>query len=141
MKSILLTLAFLGMYHSGLASAKGINCEGGSLCAVNTGILGSIRNLITDNVNGVDPNYYYQNGEQIACAGDLCAFCQNSNGAPGHSIRSLIVQLVNHGCSACGSIPLFYPGDNDVSHGELTVNAVSKDCGYGVCNGALNPKK
>ncbi|KAM0437863.1 hypothetical protein ACHAPT_002228 [Fusarium lateritium] len=130
-------LACLGMLQS--AAAKGINCEGSALCADQKGFLVKISDLITDNINGVDPNYHFSNGEQIACSGKLCAFLQKtSNGASGQEVRDAIVKLRNHGCDGCGSVPFI---DNDVDKGELTVNYVTDGCGPSVCNGALNPKK
>ncbi len=44
-------------------------------------------------------------------------------------------RLFDHGCDRCGSIPVFFPDNNDESaHGILTVNYVKNggDC-YGVC--------
>ncbi len=61
---------------------------------------------------------------QIACEGNICAFYQNG---PGYGnagyAASKIRELINHGCSACGSAPT-EPG-NDVSLGQLTLNWVS----------------
>lgn len=118
-------------------AALGINCRGSALCGNKSGAMDELRDLITDNINGVDPNYWFRNGEQIACSRQVCAFLQNTNGAPGQSIRDAIVDLRNHGCKACGSVPFY---NNDVNLGMLTVNYVSHDCGKGVCTGALNPR-
>ena len=121
------------------ATAKGINCEGSALCGDQKGFLVKVSNLITDNINGVDPNYHFSNGEHIACSGHICAFLQKtSGGASGQQVRDAIVKLLNHGCKGCGSVPFI---DNDVDKGELTVNYVSTTCDDSVCNGALNPRK
>ncbi|RSM08217.1 hypothetical protein CDV31_008225 [Fusarium ambrosium] len=130
-------LVSLGMLQ--LAAAKGINCDGSALCGDQKGFLDKVSDFITDNINGVDPNYHFSNGERIACAGHICAFLQKtSNGASGQEVRNAILRLKNHGCKGCGSAPFI---DNDVDKGELTVNYVTSTCGDGVCNGALNPKK
>ncbi|KAF4947655.1 hypothetical protein FSARC_13916 [Fusarium sarcochroum] len=119
--------------------AKGINCEGSSSCLDQGGFLNPLADYITDNINGVDPNYWYANGEQIACKAHICAFLQKTEGgAPGSWVRDAVLAIKRHGCSACGSYPFF---DNDVDKGELTVNYVKHGCGDGVCIGALNPKK
>lgn len=132
------TLVPLAMLQTpALVVALGINCRGSTLCGNKSGAMDEIRDLITDNINGVDPNYWFQNGEQIACSRQVCAFLQNTNGAPGQWIRDAIVRLRNHGCKGCGSYAFF---DNDVSKGDLTVNYASHDCGHGVCTGALNPR-
>ncbi|KAH7248255.1 killer toxin Kp4/SMK [Fusarium solani] len=121
------------------AAAKRINCDDSTLCGDKKGFLEKLTDIVTDNINGVDPSYHFSNGEQIACAGHICAFLQKtSNGASGQEVRDGIVKLRNHGCKACGSYPFI---DNDVGKGELTVNYVTNDCGQGVCNGALNPKR
>ncbi|KAL6353916.1 hypothetical protein LRP88_12911 [Fusarium phalaenopsidis] len=65
-------LACLGMLQS--AAAKGINCDGSALCGDQKGFLNKVSDFITDNINGVDPNYRFSNGEHIACAGHTCAF-------------------------------------------------------------------
>jgi hypothetical protein len=122
-------------------SATGINCAGSGACAL--AIAGNSARELSNYINNIDDNRYYQNGEHIACAtfssdegtqGHVCAFLQNSNGAPGHSIRALAHYIPDHGCKECGSVPLFYPGDNNVANGELTFNVVgSNACGDGLC--------
>jgi hypothetical protein len=126
-------------------SGLGINCQGSSNCGLfvygnyaNGTPVQQLNALIQENI---DPNRWYNNGEQIACIHgstfyhptEVCAFLQNSGGAPGSSIKELLPYLVDHGCSSCGSVPLFFPNDNDVSNGELTVNSVSNGCGTGMC--------
>ena len=135
--SVVSALACLAPIQS--AAAKGINCDDSTLCGDQKGFLEKLTDIVTDNINGVDPNYHFSNGEQIACAGHIGAFLQKaSNGAWGQEVTGGIVKLRNHGCKACGSYPFI---DNDVDKGELTVNYVTNNCGQGVCNDALNPKR
>lgn len=115
-------------------SGLGINCRGSVLCD-NPSF--KLTTLLAD-VQKIDNNRWYQNGEHIACwenvaGGGLCAFLQGTGGIPGSLIKTLLQDLVNHNCHACGSIPVFFPSDNNIaSHGELTVNAVHSTGG---CNG------
>ncbi|KAG9498071.1 hypothetical protein J7337_010960 [Fusarium musae] len=116
-------------------SAEGINCHGSSNCANAgfklTGLLRTAQDL--------NDNKWYYNGQHIACWQALdktgfCAFLQNTGGLPGKDIKRLLQELVNHGCAKCGSVPAFYPSDNDIkSHGMLTVNYVSKTNCNGLC--------
>ena len=65
------------------------------------------------------------NGQQVACAGNFCAFLQNAPEAKTVAqVKGYVQALLNHGCQVCGSDPT-EPG-NDVSKGQLTVNYVSK---------------
>jgi hypothetical protein len=111
----------------------GINCEGSSACPLKSAKhMQHLRNLVND----IDPNRWYNNGDNIACVGPVssawtvtwtCAFLQGTGGAPGKSIPALLQSLLDHGCINCGSVPLYYPvnGDNnDGDHGILTVNEV-----------------
>ncbi|EGU86399.1 hypothetical protein FOXB_03083 [Fusarium oxysporum f. sp. conglutinans Fo5176] len=120
---------------AGLVSA-GINCNGAAGCPSVAGNLDQLINL----ANGIDDNRWYNSGQKIVCIQTnlgntgLCAFQQNTGGAPGHSIKSLLRSLRDHGCKKCGSVPLFYPSDNnDSSHGILTVNVVGNTggCAWG----------
>ncbi|KAJ5394693.1 hypothetical protein N7509_000246 [Penicillium cosmopolitanum] len=116
-------------------SALGINCQGSSQC-------GNVDGRSTDilaSVQKIDPNRTYFNGQRIACwkagAGDgLCAFLQGTGGIQGSLIPELVQDLVNHGCTRCGSVPVFFnSGDNNINdHGELTINYVLSTGG---CNG------
>jgi len=125
------TVAFVNII--GLALA-GINCEGNANCPGVVGSLSEIKSF----ANGADDNRFYQNGEHIACVESLagtglCAFLQNTGGVPGSSIKTLLQDLLDHGCKKCGSVPVFFPSDNnDGDHGILTVNEVGSTGG---CNG------
>lgn len=133
--------AIASLSIAGPASALGINCRGSSSCE--RGFMNHLRNYITDNLNGVDPNYQYSNGEKVACRGNHCCFPQDmgTRKLSGQRVRDLIVAIGNHGCSGCGSAPYDFPAGNDVSRGQLTCNFVTATCGNGMCNGALNPRK
>ncbi|OCL14192.1 killer toxin [Glonium stellatum] len=126
--SFLTTLAVTALAVLSSANAKGINCEGSSDCGLSDApSMGELVSIIEDSV---PDDQFYANGEHIVCiesgsrAYSICAFCQMSGGAPGSSIKVLARELLAHGCQNCGSIPLFYPGDNNVADGELTFNAV-----------------
>jgi hypothetical protein len=99
----------------------------------------SVARNLADFINGIDQERWYQNREQIACdevdqtTGDdtyssntklFCAFLQDTGGAWGSDILRLAHYIPGHGCKVCGSVPYFYPSDNNVEHGELTFNHV-----------------
>ncbi|KFY07490.1 hypothetical protein V492_07092 [Pseudogymnoascus sp. VKM F-4246] len=113
----------------------GINCRGSTLCSGG----GSLKN-IADAVGGINGDRWYNAGEQIACQQVLdgsgkCAFLQgNTAGLPGKEILPLIRYLQQHGCTGCGSVPIYFgSGDNNPdTHGILTVNYKRNTQG---CNG------
>jgi hypothetical protein len=121
-------------------SATGINCAGSGLCSSTNA---NVAQQLKEYIDRIDTSRYYNNGEKIACdkvqaiegSVTICAYLQNSGGAPGHSIQDLAHYIPDHGCKVCGSVPLFYPGDNNVANGELTFNAVANGCGNsgGLC--------
>jgi len=116
-------------YLIGNAVATGINCEGSTKCGnPSTELLEDMTYVVSNNL---DQSRFYNNGEQIICSNNVCAYCQKSGGAPGSSIVSLMELLLAHGCDVCGSIPLFYPSDNNVDNGELTVDYASSSCSVG----------
>ncbi|KAJ7137842.1 Kp4-domain-containing protein [Mycena epipterygia] len=109
----------------------GINCEGSSICK---GKSAHVASLLVGYIDGIADDAWYNNGQQIACAEDVCAFLQNSGGNSGKNIKGLAHYIRDHGCTACGSVPIFYPGDNNVKDGQLTFNYVSRPaCTIGVC--------
>ena len=120
------------------AAAEGINCEGSSDCGTQgSGIMSGINGYIQ---NQLDPSTTYYNNVQLACkknysnGGGVCAFLQNTGGITGSNIQSIMQDLVTHGCGTCGSVPVFYPTDNNVAdHGELTVNYVESPSCEGLC--------
>jgi hypothetical protein len=119
------------------ASALGINCRGSVDCE---GIPSpSVAHSLATFINGIDQERWYQNGEQIACDARVvqsqdvirgpttlyfCPFLQNTGGAWGSDILRLANYIPDHGCKVCGSVPYFYPSDNNVEHGELIFNHV-----------------
>ena len=113
-----------------LTSALGINCRGSSDCDfATTGAMSEIIKLI----DSMSDSTCVTSGEQIACfdAGitSICAFTQKTGATVcGGELKTLIGDLQGHGCGECGSVPLGYPGTNDVSNGELTVNAAEDNC-------------
>ncbi|KAJ7286381.1 Kp4-domain-containing protein [Mycena rebaudengoi] len=112
-------------------SFLGINCRGSSGCS---GKPGNVASLLTGYINGVSDATNFNNGQQIACVDSICAFLQNTNGKNGQQIKAVVGNIVNHGCTVCGSVPTDYPGGNDVSAGQLTFNFVSNPaCTAGLC--------
>lgn len=123
--SLLATLAAA----AGLASASlGINCRGSGLCSGNKGLLGSAQGQL----RGMDQNKKLRDGEHATCVqssvtiGDpsLCIFYQNTGRewTIGQTVN-FVQNLLDHGCSACGSVPVD-PGNN-VKNGQLTANMVT----------------
>ncbi|WAO91616.1 Kp4 domain-containing protein [Fusarium falciforme] len=111
-ESILLPLATAAVG----VDALGINCRGSANCMLyGANVSKDMVNLL----NGVDPNHWYNNGQQIAC---------NTGGWQGQKAKELAYYITEHGCLACGSVPTGFPGSNDVAQGELTFNYVSNPC-------------
>lgn len=123
------SLLFIASAIITTAAGKGINCQGSGECPfchaqTNLKELQKVCESVPDNTQ-------YYNGQQICCVQcdednteqySVCAFVQNTkDGAPGHSVKAAIQQLVDHNCGLCGSAPFY---NNDVSEGELTVNVV-----------------
>ncbi|KAH7186811.1 Kp4-domain-containing protein [Fusarium oxysporum] len=102
-------------------AAAGINCRGSSQCT--GGLSGAYLSSLINLASYIDQNRWYKNGEHIVCADRLCAFLQNTGGMPGSSIKNLLKELDKHGCNKCGSVPVFFPEDNnEKSHVGLSVN-------------------
>ncbi|KZW01562.1 killer toxin, kp4 [Exidia glandulosa HHB12029] len=108
--------------------ALGINCKGSSKCGDQPkDTLQRIYDLIETQI---DPNFFFPDGRQIACANSVCAFLQKSQGASGQVVKDILDDLKNHSCQVCGSVPTLYRnGTNDVNKGELTLNFVDQACG------------
>lgn len=109
----------------------GINCRGSSECGTNTAAGDTLREL-RGFLNGINPDRWYDDGEQIAClrhefeGHGFCVFLQGTAGSPGRAIAPLVDALLGHGCGLCGSAPYLYvQGVNDATNvGWLTVNYV-----------------
>jgi hypothetical protein len=117
--------------------AAGINCDGSAYCSNvwNTAVNEYEADTLTQWIDGVDPNRWYNDGQQIACffPSHIYAFLQNTQGARGSDIQRLAHFVRDHGCTVCGSVPYGYPGDNNVNNGMLTYNYVTQACGHGLC--------
>lgn len=117
--------------------ALGINCRGSPMCNsfINTSINSYEADTLTQWIGGIDENRWYNDGEQIACyePSHICAFLQKTKGAWGWNIKGLAHLITDHGCKVCGSVPYFYPSDNNVDDGMLTYNYVTQACGHGLC--------
>lgn len=98
---------------SSTSTALGINCRGSGGCAGSGSIGGSGTRLshIKNKIDGIDDNKHYNNGDHIACEENklgtgICAFFQSTgNGGSGADAKRLVQKLINHGCTACGSVP------------------------------------
>ncbi|KAI4284516.1 MAG: hypothetical protein L6R38_001339 [Xanthoria sp. 2 TBL-2021] len=116
------------------ASSLGINCQGSSECYRGKGTAASRLNSY---IQAGPDNRWFNNKQQIACVdastdinhqSAICAYLQNTGGAPLKNIKGLAPRILEHGCKNCGSVPYFYPADNNVDNGELTFNFVTKGC-------------
>lgn len=140
-----LSAIFVATLLASSAWALGINCKGSSKCGDQPkDTLQRIYDLIgtptccfsTDFAETlraetqIDPNFFFPDGRQIACASSVCAYLQNSQGTSGQVIKDILDDLKNHSCQICGSVPTLYRnGTNDVNKGELTLNFVDQACG------------
>ncbi|EPE04134.1 killer kp4 [Ophiostoma piceae UAMH 11346] len=112
---------------TGQTFALGINCRGSGLCGRAGGDLVGVK-AIVDGIQPRDRNY--GSGQHIACAGNLCAFFQNSASGTADRVSGLLQQLYDHSCEVCGSVPT---NGNNVNAGELTVNYVANPGCEGAC--------
>ncbi|EGR50067.1 uncharacterized protein TRIREDRAFT_3043 [Trichoderma reesei QM6a] len=112
-----------------VVNALGINCQGSGLCTGNKGALGNLLGQ----VKALDQSKTFSDGEQIACVESsvsignpsLCLFYQKTGRTFTVAQTVWYVQaLIDHGCQACGSIPV--DDGNNVDNGELTANMVAK---------------
>jgi hypothetical protein len=113
------------------ALSLGLNCQGSS---ESHGKPGNIASLLVADINGAKDDTWFNDRQQIACEQKTCAFLQKTQGEPGRNLKGIAHYIADHGCGACGSVPVFYPGNNDVSAEELTFNYVSNPaCTTGLC--------
>lgn len=88
-----------------------------------TGVRGALAQLIVDGHG----QQHYDQGQQLGCSNNLCAYYQNlPGGESAQTAYSKVTDLVNHGCTQCGSCPT--QDGNDVSTGEITLNYVTSAC-------------
>ncbi|KAJ7157202.1 Kp4-domain-containing protein [Mycena filopes] len=111
-------------------AAFGINCEGSIKCG---GQPGDTAALLVGDIDGINAERYYSNGEHIACRMNICAFLQDQQDwMSGAEIRGVAHDIVEHGCKVCGSAPT--KAGNNVAEGQLTFNFVSETgCREGLC--------
>ncbi len=120
------------------SNSLGINCRGNFWCPwlsrPSNDILHYLLGWISTDMNDKD---LYLHGQQIACTtlydggrGDGAAFCvftQGRNvpwrGTNGSEIKRKLSELRDHGCFACGSVPLGDSNDPNTL-GVLTLNYV-----------------
>jgi hypothetical protein len=125
------TVAFPSFLAPAALADNGINCKGSAGCSAPFMHADNANSLATAMVDGLDTNHFYADGAHLACVNDdkICAFLQNTGGLYGYQITPLD-DLVQHGCTACGSVPV---EDNNASlAGILTfVYVTTTDCGYG----------
>ncbi|KAL7960166.1 killer toxin [Trichoderma compactum] len=140
----LVTMRFNSFIAAAAAVAQGvaglgINCHGDVLCGI-AYISGGRLSHLADVFDKLDDNRKYDNGDDVACieldslnlngkfTSTLCAYIQNSEGdVTGATLKSVFEELQQFGCAICGSVPLHYAkGDNDINHGELTINLVEE---------------
>ncbi|MCJ1359270.1 MAG: hypothetical protein MMC33_009271 [Icmadophila ericetorum] len=130
-KSLVAVCTSLALIISPIAAALSVNCRGGFVCLMEDMY---ITETLTAYLEMLDPDDYFYEGSQIACYHNVCAFVQNADGAYGDVIQDAARSILRHGCLTCGSAPLGYPNVTDVTHGELTYNAVSDSCRRdGIC--------
>lgn len=121
---MILPAAYFLVSFLGYASAKGINCQGSGACGLAKTEIPRIANILNGDgaYPGISDTRWYNNGQNIYCGENTdswsCVFLQKSGGAPGKSIKKLIRALADHNCVHCGSVPLFYPDDNNIENGE-----------------------
>ncbi|PTB53232.1 hypothetical protein M431DRAFT_88951 [Trichoderma harzianum CBS 226.95] len=109
-------------------NAGGINCNGSGLCSGNKGLLSTAIGQL----RGMNQGSTFSDGQHVTCVkssvtiGDrsLCIFYQKTGRqwSVGQTVN-FVQGLLDHGCAACGSIPVD-PGNN-VNNGELTANMVT----------------
>ena len=101
---------------------QSINCAGSYRCKMKGK---DIIQQVLDQINAnVADSATFTNGQHITCQIHFCAFLQRcSRTYSGLEIKSLMGDLIGHGCGTCGSAPV--SGENsDVGFGMLTVNYV-----------------
>ena len=132
MRYALLPCLFVVAVLSPLASSLGINCKGSRVC----GNTPNVAQRLTHLIDNIDVNRQYQDREEIACVSNeldgketsFCAFLRGTGGASGQKIQVLARALRDHGCYACGSVPISWPSNQNVKQGALVYDHVAKPC-------------
>lgn len=97
----------------GLSASLGINCRGSGGCTGSgtIGVSGTRLSNLKNQIDKIDDDKHFDNGDHLACEENklgtgICAFYQNTgSGGSGSEAKGLIQKLINHGCTACGSVP------------------------------------
>ena len=118
--------------HEAGLNTKGINCHGARHCKWNMLAMAQIQWYLHSSPPGIDPNRMYDRNQLIVCDyyGLMCAYLKNSDEQIiGKRAEELLDALWNHGCKACGSIPLSWPENDPPRHHrhhspELSVNRI-----------------
>ncbi|KAG8353950.1 hypothetical protein FVEN_g8068 [Fusarium venenatum] len=107
-----------------------INCKDSSGCGTTPNSVGDLINL----GEHIDLTRWYNSGEHIVCADNLCAFLQDTVGLPGSELVPLLKNLSDRGCKKCGSVPILSNDDDETSQGILIVNFVANpQCKWAAC--------
>lgn len=128
----IITLVIIVFYPED-SHGLGINCRGSGECS---NFYNEIKDVI-DSICNKSSSQLFGPGEHIGTDyawhqidgswsySGLAAFTQStSNAISVETACACAKQIMNHGCTACGSVPL-YPGNN-VASGQLTINYVSR---------------
>jgi hypothetical protein len=134
-RSLLTYVALVSVAIAPMVQGLGINCRGSNYCIDNSEKNQYEAQTLRWFLNAIDSGRWYNNGEHIACTpANICAFLQNTDGTTGDWIKGLAHFIPDHGCTVCGSVPYYYPSDNNVNDGQLTFNYVSNPaCKNGRC--------
>ena len=155
MRSNLFAILVLASGFIGRIAALGINCQGSSFCKTYFNGMDYRENVISEfwEILNAGPSEHMKEGGPIredalykagnppwlACqplpkGGAICLFLQGNvpaGGVTGKTLQDRIGDLVNHGCSICGSVPI--SGNNDPDEmGFMTANFVKSGI---FCNG------
>ncbi len=152
-----LILALILIYKTVTTGGLGINCQGSGVCHLLKG--GEAIPYMQNTSDAIHDNDIWLAGSHIFAIktsgwfghSSLCLFYQSDNvdnmnyiavvnvayaAVPGSLVKQKLLQMYDHECKMCGSVPL--SDDNDpVKLGELTANWVhdAHDCGrQGLCS-------
>lgn len=148
MRTTILTVPITSFFFISIIDALGINCRGSLICSKDFNSVPRLWQAIVHGTAGaycpggpINDFIPWKAGEHIGCisfppgAGSMCLFMQGNVpalGIPGIVIKERLGDLVEHGCTSCGSVPL--SGNNEPDElGILTVNYVAEPQCRGVC--------
>ncbi|KAF2649175.1 hypothetical protein K491DRAFT_611355, partial [Lophiostoma macrostomum CBS 122681] len=108
------------------------DCRGSAYCAGCKNSLG--KDGMNDFIKQVADDAVFNDGQQVACNSchtahteGQCVFPQKLGGktVTGKQVKDAVQKLTDKGCKFCGSAPVW---DDDVNHGEITVDYVVHGC-------------